>query len=610
MRYRGECSFVFPICGLAGLLKGRKGSTVEGGMRKAAVIRWPGMILSLNNYQCEHSQTRRLVPPCHLALIFAMEERACESVGKSEDSASSATTIFEIMKIPPLLLFFCAFTSVSFGAPKPNIVLIFADDLGYGDLSCYGATKVKTPNIDKLASEGRRFTDAHSASAVCTPSRYALITGEYPHRKNLSRPVFLRTGLVLDSEQQTVADVMKAAGYATACIGKWHLGFGKKAPNWNGELKPGPLELGFDYYYGVPVVNSHPPFVYVENYRVVGHVKDDPFVFGKKAKTREFFEKMGYTQIGGADAAHALYYDEAVGTELTKKAVNWIKKQKKDPFFLYLSTTNIHHPFTPAPRFKGTSQCGPYGDFIHELDWIVGEVMETLEEQGVADNTLVIFTSDNGGMFNVGGQNAWDAGHRLNGELLGFKFSAWEGGHRVPFIAKWPGKIEAGTTSDQLVSNIDMIATFAALTGGKIQHGQGRDSINILPALTGNPSCPLRDHIVLAPFKPTHLSIRKGKWMYISAQAGGGFTAPKRGAHAFGGPAAVTYAGYKNSDIEGGKIKKGAPPAQLYDLEKDLTQTTNVYRENPEVVKELEALLNSYRSQGNPQPPAKKKRKK
>ncbi|MEM8953295.1 MAG: PVC-type heme-binding CxxCH protein [Verrucomicrobiota bacterium] len=477
---------------------------------------------------------------------------------------------------------------------KPNVVLIFADDLGYGDLGCYGATKVKTPHLDQLAAEGRKFTDAHSASAVCTPSRYALMTGDYPIRRGLSKPVFLKTGLVIDTERQTIADVMKNAGYATACIGKWHLGFGENAPDWNGDLKPGPLELGFDYYYGVPVVNSHPPFVYVENYNVVGRVPNDPFVFGKHAKTREFFEKMGINQIGGADAAHALYDDELVGTTLTGKAVKWIKEQRENPFFLLLSTTNIHHPFTPHPRFKDSSECGPYGDFIHELDWIVGEVMNALEEQGVADNTLVIFTSDNGGMFNVGGQNAWDAGHRLNGELLGFKFGAWEGGHRVPFIARWPGKIKAGSTSDELISNVDLIATFASITGTPLEEGHAKDSVNVLPALIGDPDKPIRDHLLLAASKPTHLAIRQGKWIYISAQGSGGFTAAKRGAHAFGGPAAITYAGYQNSDIENEKIKPEAPLAQLYDLEQDLKQTQNLYREFPEKVKELSALLATY----------------
>lgn len=480
------------------------------------------------------------------------------------------------------------------GKAGPNIVVIFADDLGYGDVGCYGATKVQTPNIDKLAEQGRRFTDAHSASAVCTPSRYALVTGEYPFRAGLSRPVFLKTGLVIDTEKLTTADVLKNAGYKTACIGKWHLGFGKDRPDWNGELKPGPLELGFDYYFGVPVVNSHPPFVYVENYEVVGKVPDDPFEYNKKAKTREFFEKMGYTQIGGADKAHSLYDDELVGTELTKKSVEWIKARGNDPFFLYLSTTNIHHPFTPHPRFKGTSQCGPYGDYIHELDWMVGEVMKTLEEQGVADNTLVIFTSDNGGMFNVGGQNAYDAGHKLNGDLLGFKFGAWEGGHRVPFIARWPGEIEAGSTSAELVSNIDLLATFAAITETKLPEGAGRDSADILPALISEPEKPIRDHIILAPSKAANISVRKGKWMYIASQGSGGFTAAKRGAHAFGGPAAITYAGYENSDIKDGKILPDAPPAQLYDLEADLQQTTNLYQQHPEVVAEMQAILEGY----------------
>jgi len=289
-------------------------------------------------------------------------------------------------------------------AARPNVILIFADDLGYGDLGCYGATKVRTPNIDRLAREGRRFTDAHSASAVCTPSRYALLTGEYPFRRALNAPVFLKQGLVIDPERVTLADVMHRAGYRTACFGKWHLGFGTTTPDWNGELKPGPLELGFDTYFGVPVVNSHPPFVWVEDRRVVGLVAGDPLVYGQPAATRSFPEKMGLDQIGGGKAAHELYDDEMVGTRLTEKSVTWIKAKAKEPFFLYLATTNIHHPFTPHPRFRGTSEAGLYGDFIHELDWMVGEVLRTLDELGLAENTLVLFTSDNGGMINLGGR--------------------------------------------------------------------------------------------------------------------------------------------------------------------------------------------------------------
>lgn len=227
--------------------------------------------------------------------------------------------------------------------------------------------------------------------------------------------------------------------------------------------------------------------------------------------------------------------------------------------------------------------------------------MKTLEDQGVADNTLIIVTSDNGGMFNHTGQETWKMGHALNGKYLGFKFDAWEGGHRVPFIAHWPGKIEAGNLSDELICNVDMIATVAALTGQTLQEGQGQDSVNILPALTGGSV--ERDHLLLSPFKKTHLSIRKGKWMYISGTGGGGFTSKEVGNHGFGGPAAITFTGRENSDIENGKIKKGAPTAQLYDLENDPAQTTNLFNSYPEVVQEMEALLKGYK------PAASKKKK-
>lgn len=478
-------------------------------------------------------------------------------------------------------------------AEKPNVVVIFADDVGYGDLGCYGAKHVKTPNIDRLASQGRRFTDAHSASAVCSPSRYALITGRYPVRHgNLWNPIFLRVPLVVSPDRVTIADVAKNAGYNTACIGKWHLGFGNKRPiDWNKPLKPGPLELGFDHYFGVPVVNSHPPFVYVEDHHVVCLVKDDPLVYGKKANTRVFDEKMGINQIGGAKAAHALYDDEAVGTTLTGKAVDWIRKNKDKPFFLYLATTNIHHPFTPAKRFQGTSKAGRYGDFIHELDWIVGQVMETLEKTGLAKNTLVIFTSDNGGMLNRGGQAAWKAGHRLNGDLLGFKFDAWEGGHRIPFIARWPGKIKPDSTSNALISNVDLLATVAAVVGHDLKPDEGPDSFNVLPALTGQPNIKVRDHLLIAPQKKTHLTLRQGEWVYVGARGGGGFTGTKVGEHLLGGPAAHLFTGQKNSDIENGKIKPNAPKAQLYNLKEDPTQKTNVIRRYPKVAAKMRAEL-------------------
>lgn len=481
------------------------------------------------------------------------------------------------------------------GAKLPNIVVIFADDVGYGDLGCYGATHVTTPHIDRLAAQGRRFTDAHSASAVCSPSRYALVTGRYPVRHgNLWSPIFLRVPLVVDPDRTTIADVAKRAGYATACIGKWHLGFGTDRPtNWNAELKPGPLELGFDSYFGLPVVNSHPPFVYVENHRVVGWDPADPLVYGQKAKTRLFDEKFGIEQIGGAQAAHARYDDEQIGTEFTQRAVRWIREQAKEesPFFLYFATHAIHHPFTPAPRWKGTSQAGPYGDFIHELDWMVGEVMKALEANDLVENTLLIFTSDNGGMLNRGGQEAWRRGHRLNSDLLGFKFDAWEGGHRIPFIARWPGKISAGSESRALVSNVDLLATVASIAGESLEPDEGEDSFDLVPTLTGGADVQVRDHLLIAPSNRKNLSLRRGEWMYISGQGGGGFAAKNLGDHGFGGPAAHLFTGHKNSDIEGGRIKSKAPKVQLYHLGRDPRQLTNVVEDHPAIAEEMASLI-------------------
>lgn len=512
----------------------------------------------------------------------------------------------------PLLAFGFGLVTLS-AAPPPNIVLIFADDLGYGDVACYGATKVKTPHIDQLAAEGRRFTDAHSASAVCTPSRYALISGEYPLRANDGRGIWGPCGptspLLIDPKRPTIAKVLKEKAYETACFGKWHLGFGDGNIDWNGPLRPGPLECGFDYYFGLPIVNSLSPYVYVENDRIFGLTEDDPIVFfgrgaqGGQGKTspitplrKEHGGRVG-NWFGGALESHKRYNDFTVGETLAKRAAAWIEARDDDPFFLYLATTHIHHPCTPGPRFEGTSDCGLYGDFIHELDWMVGELMRALEKKGVTKDTLVIFTSDNGGMFNENGQDAFAHGHRNNGDLLGFKFGAWEGGHRVPFIARWPGRIKAGSTSSQLVCAVDMLATFAAVSGQPLDPSETADSVNILPALTGDPETPVRDHLLLAPAKPTHLSLRKGKWMLIDAQGSGGFSGTKPGGHGFAGPAAATFSGHPNSDIVDGKLKADAPPAQLYDLEADVNQTRNLILEHPEVAEEMRAMLNRIKAE-------------
>lgn len=482
-------------------------------------------------------------------------------------------------------------------ARLPNIILINADDLGYGDLGCYGATKLRTPNIDRLAKEGRRFTDAHSASAVCSPSRHGLMTGQFPVRKNFWGPTPFTQELTIDTSQPTLASVLKSAGYSTAVIGKWHLGFGKGKTDWNKPLKPGPLELGFDYYFGIPTVNSGPPFVYVENHHVVDFDPKDPFVTGQKSVTEQWPEKGGYNRIGGAKKAHQRYRDEYIGETLTKKAVALIKERsaQPQPYFLYLATTHIHHPFTPHPRFKDTSECGRYGDFVHELDWMVGQILDTLDELALAKDTLVIFTSDNGGMLNNTGQKAWKAGHRLNGKLLGFKFGAWEGGHRIPFIVRWPDRIPAGTTSDALISQIDLLATFAAATGTKIPEDATVDGVNQLPEFTGEAKQPARDLLVISPNSPRHLTIRKGPWIYIPARNEGGFQGKKIGDHLLAGAAAQPLTKLVNSDIAKGKIKKHAPPAQLYNLKTDPYQAKNVHNQNPDEVARLSAILESWR---------------
>lgn len=482
------------------------------------------------------------------------------------------------------------------------VILIYADDLGYGDLSCYGADKIRTPNIDRLAKSGRLFTDAHSPSAVCTPSRYGLLTGEYPWRIGSRSPVFAQHGLIVDPDQKTLADVFREAGYSTACIGKWHLGFGDPTPNWNAELKPGPLELGFDYYYGVPVVNSHPPFVYVENYHVVGLDPSDPLVYANNTPnphTQAFPEKnreplrngLGFR---GAKAAHVLYRDEEVATHLTEKAVNWMQKQKDRPFFLYLATTNIHHPFTPHPRFHGTSDAGRYGDYVHELDWIVGEVTKTLETLEIADKTLVIFTSDNGGMLNQGGNAAWQLGHRMNGNLLGFKFGVWEGGHRVPFIASWPAAIPSGTRCDALFSSMDLIATFAARLDVNLNHGEAVDSIDQSGNLFGHENHSPRRELILQPHQLSHLALRRDEWVYIPAQGSGGFG---------NGLASFAKSGAENSDFSpDGRLRPDSPNEQLYNLSTDVSQRRNSIQEHPDIAREMKNRLAQLRNSSSVKP--------
>lgn len=491
------------------------------------------------------------------------------------------------------LMYGCQSQAVDVG--PPNIILINADDLGFGDLSCYGATKINTPNIDALAARGRRFTDAHSPSAVCSPSRYGLLTGQYPLRKNIWGPVHWRHPLVIAPETPTLGRMLQDAGYDTACVGKWHLGIGEKQTDWNGPLVPGPNACGFDYYFGHAVVNSSPPYVYVENEGVVGYDPQDPIVTGRKSVTQKFPEK-GIGNVGGAEQAHLLYRDKEVGTTFVEKSAQWIADRSEDkPYFLYLATTNIHHPFTPAKQFDGTSEAGIYGDFVQELDWMVGEVIKAVEARGDLDNTLIVFTSDNGGMLNLGGQEAWEKGHRMNGELLGFKFGIWEGGHRVPMIAAWPGRIPAGTTSNHLISQIDLFATFASVIE---QDAEGAaDSVDQLPELLGKADKPLREELVVLSNRPSHISIRTERWLYIPAKGEGGFKGEKWGVHLISGVAAMKHTGQVTSDVVDGKLRRDAPAQQLFDLINDPKQTRNVIAEHPQVANQLQKRIDHYREQ-------------
>lgn len=467
---------------------------------------------------------------------------------------------------------------------KPNIVFIMADDLGYGDLSCYGAKKVQTPRIDSLARQGVLFTDAHSPSAVCTPTRYGLLTGRYCWRTPLKYDaLFGHDALLIGRDQVTVAALLSSAGYATACVGKWHLGFGNSYPDWNGELKPGPLEVGFDYYFGVPVTNAQAPHVYVENHRVAGLDPRDPIRLGPESKT---------SMMEGGKAAR--YRPDELAITLTEKAVDFIERCKDRRFFLYFAPCNIHEPLTPNGQFRGTGECGPYCDSIRELDWSVGEVLGAIDRLGLTDNTLVIFTSDNGGLYN---REAYDKGHRCNGDLLGQKTDIWEGGHRVPFLARWPKKIKEGSRSDELICLVDFMATAAAVAGVELPSEAGPDSCNILPALLGNAGHkPVRSAAVVLASSFGMLAVREGNWVLILRRGSGGATTEYQSHYGM----RLEELGRKTTGwaLKGMAPDPSLPRGQLYNLANDPGQANNVYNNHPEVVKRLSDLLMSYRARG------------
>jgi arylsulfatase A-like enzyme len=478
-----------------------------------------------------------------------------------------------------------------------NVVLIYADDLGYGDVGCYGATKVATPNVDRLAREGVRFVNAHSASATCTPSRYAMLTGEYAWRRKGTGVLPGDARLIIEPGRTTLASLMKRAGYTTGVVGKWHLGLGAGNIDWNGEIQPGPLDIGFDYCFLIPATGHRVPCVFVENRRVVGLDPKDPIQVsyekpvGNEPTGKDHPELLkvhpshghdqtivnGISRIGYmAGGTAARWVDEENAHTRTGNAVACMETHKEEPLFLYFATHDIHVPRVPHPRFAGKSGLGPRGDAILEFDWSVGEVLKTLDRLGLVENTLVIFSSDNGPVVDDGYKDQAVElldGHKPAGPLRGGKYSAFDAGTRVPFIVRWPGRVKPGV-SEALASQIDLPASMAALTGQKLTFSDAPDSFDILGAILGDTPAG-RDHLV------EHvgvLSLIQGDWKYIEPGKG-----PRINA---------------NTNTELGN----SPQPQLYRFKDDLGETRNLAAEYPERVTEMAASLQKIRTQGRTRP--------
>ena len=500
------------------------------------------------------------------------------------------------MRLLPLL---ALFATAAFAADTPNIVIILADDYGYGSAGCYGAdgSLVKTPNIDRLAKEGRRFTDANTTSSVCSPTRYSVMTGRYCWRTSLTHEVLgTFSPLHIETTRLNMASLLKKHGYQTAAIGKWHLGYGtddgslKWRTDYTAELSPGPLDIGFDYHFGVPSNHGDLTGVYVENRFVYGlrsgkipagmklHVPDSDDPNFKATYGLEDTEG-GKATILDLDAPRRV--NERVMPVLTTKAAEWITQQKKGaPFFLYYTPVAVHNPVTPEKDIAGQSKAGPYGDWILELDRSVGGVLKALDDKGIAQDTLVIFTSDNGGVFtptrDTVQTQAFKAGLKVNAGLRGGKHDVWEGGFKVPFITRWPAKIPAGTECSDMISLADILATTAAIVGEKLPAAASaaEDSFNALPAFLGTQdAAPTRDHMFIHSSDGV-FAIRKGSWKWIE--------------------------GIPVSDIKLGARKAHATQfkPQLYNVKEDPAETTDVSAQHPEVVKELSALVNRYRDGG------------
>ncbi len=476
---------------------------------------------------------------------------------------------------------------------KPNIIIIYTDDVGYGDISSNGASKIKTPNIDKIASSGLRFTNAYATSATCTPSRFSFLTGKYAWRKAGTGIAPGDAALIIPSETVTLPGMLQKAGYQTAVVGKWHLGLGPQGgPDWNGDIKPGPLEIGFNYCFMMPATADRVPCVYMENRRIVDLDPSDPIIVSYKEKVgndptgKENPELLkmkyshghdatiinGVSRIGWMSGGNkARWIDEDMADVFTNRALTFIERNQEKPFFLYFATHDIHVPRVPHSRFAGKSGMGPRGDAILQLDWTVGEVLKTLKTLKLADKTILIFSSDNGSVVDDGYQdNAVQLlnGHTPSGNRRGGKYSAFEGGTHIPFIVRWPGKIKAGTVSNALFSQVDLYASFASLTGQSISGNNAPDSFNSLSTLLGGAKN--RDYVVQQSVNNT-LSLIHGNWKYIEPSNG-----PKMNI-------------LTNTEL--GNLAK----PQLYDLKTDIGERNNLASQYPEEVKKMALMLNQIR---------------
>jgi arylsulfatase A len=476
-----------------------------------------------------------------------------------------------------------------------------ADDMGYGDLSCYGATRVKTSNIDRLAAEGQRFTSGYCSASTCTPTRYSFLTGNYAFRRKGTGIAPPNSPAIIQPGTETIASVLQSVGYRTAVIGKWHLGLGgPNGPDWNGDLKPGPLDIGFQFNFLLPTTNDRVPQVYVRNHRVLNLDPKDPLWVGNKKPsadhptgiTHRDTLKMDWThghnstihngisRIGFYTGGHAARFrDEDLADEWVNQSNKWITDNKSEPFFLFFSSHDLHVPRIPHERFQGKSPLGFRGDSIVQLDWCVGELMKTLDRLKLAEKTLVVFCSDNGPVMDDGYkdgalENVGD--HRAAGPYSGGKYSVLEGGTRTPFITRWKGRVPAGE-SDELVCTIDMAASFAELAGAELKKDACIDSFNVLGAMLGEKGSKGRDHLVQQDNgRGSNYGLRVGNWKlqrHDSKKA-------------------------RNVKVEVNLVNTNVARYRLFDLSKDPGEKKNVIGGNPEVAKRLIAQLEKVISDG------------